>query len=360
MVSGNTEFEDSIASPDATIRQGLEILVRSSNQILLVVDEELKLLGTVTDGDVRRALLKGVCLDHLLSDIMNQAPTSVSPDTSRESCIRLMKEKKHRHLPILDVNRRLLGLFDRSAFENLSSKDNWVVILAGGRGTRLWPLTKTTPKPMLPIAGKPILTHILESIVRQGFTNIAIAINYLGEQIEKEYGDGSSIGARIEYLRESKPLGTAGPLVSFKSRTSEPFIVMNGDIITEANLSSLLAFHLEHASEATMVVKQYDLQVPYGVIEAEGSHLSRFMEKPSYSFLINGGIYVIEPQILTELSPETPLDMPALFELLRAKDGSVSLYPLREYWADLGTPPDLERASSDLRSVSMRSPHPKD
>ena len=336
-----------------TIREALAKLVKNGRQIVLVVDEKYSLVGTVTDGDIRRGLLRDVSLDSELSSIVNRKPTTVLVDTSRESCFRIMRDRGLRHLPIVDGDGVLVGVELLSSILQEVRYPNTVVLLAGGRGDRLMPLTKNTPKPMLPVGGRPLLEIIIDSFARQGFENFTISVNYLSHVIEEYFGDGARFGVSITYLRETSALGTAGSLSLIPELPSEPIIVMNSDIVTGVDFRSILAFHDEQGSDATICVRKYDFQIPFGVVEADRSKLIRISEKPLQRLLVNGGIYVLNPGILSMLEYHSRIDMPELLERASSQGKEIGVFPIQEYWMDVGRISDLEQASSDILTPGL-------
>lgn len=336
--------------PDTAILDALRVLVES-RQIVLVVDADRKLIGTVTDGDVRRGLLRRIELTAPIAQIMNRSPATVPAGTSREVCLRIMREREFRHLPVLDADGRAIGIEFLSDLLRQSERDNWVVILAGGQGRRLLPLTETVPKPMLSVGGRPLLETIVEGFARQGFKQFFVSVNYMADKIEQHFGNGSQLGVRIEYLREGTPLGTAGPLGQLPERPSDPLIVMNGDVLTTINFNQLLAFHEEQKAAATMCVREYDFEVPFGVAETDGVNLVGISEKPVHRFFVNAGIYLIDPHALDLITPGEPLDMPAYFQALIKSGRKAAAYPIREYWMDVGRINDLEQAQRDFARV---------
>ncbi len=345
------DLEDVLMSPDTTIHRALEQLVENMRQIILVVDADRRLLGTVTDGDVRRGLLKRVDLDAPISRIMNDHPAKVSPSTGRDACLRIMQENEYRHLPIVDDDGRVVGLEILSDLLKQERLDNPVVILAGGKGSRLMPLTEDKPKPMLPVGGQPMLQTIIESFARQRFYRFFVSVNYKSEMIEDHFGDGSKLGVDITYLREDRPLGTAGPLSALPDTPDEPVFVMNGDVLTSVDFKQLLAFHQDQKADATMCVREYDFEVPFGVAETDGARLTGISEKPIQRFFVNAGIYLLNPSVLSMVPRNEPFDMPDLFKQVLAEGMSPAAFPLREYWMDIGRLSDFEQAQRDFPEV---------
>jgi dTDP-glucose pyrophosphorylase len=345
------ELEDVLLPPETTIHRALEQLVRNMRQIVLVVDEERRLLGTVTDGDIRRGLLKRIDLDEPISRIMNRAPAKAGPDTNRDTRLRIMEENEYRHLPIVDEDGRVVALEVLSELLKQDRLENPVVILAGGKGRRLMPLTQDLPKPMLPVGGRPMLETIIEGFARQRFHRFFLSVNYKSEIIEDHFGDGSSLGVSITYLREDQPLGTAGPLSALPDRPDNPIFVMNGDLLTSIDFKQLLTFHQDQKSDATMCVREYDFEVPFGVAEIDGTRLTGISEKPVQRFFVNAGIYLLNPSVLSMVPKNEPFDMPELFKRVLARGMNAAAFPLREYWMDIGRISDFEQAQRDFPEV---------
>jgi dTDP-glucose pyrophosphorylase/predicted transcriptional regulator len=338
-------------APDTPILEAMRIIDASSLQIALVTEEQDRLVGVVTDGDIRRGLLKGISLEEPVNLIMNRHFTSVTVGKPHSNILNLMTQKDLRHIPVLDEQGRIVDLKILEDLIKRSSQDNWVVLMAGGLGARLRPLTNDCPKPMLRIGNKPLLETILENFIDFGYQRFFMAVNYKAEMIEDHFGDGSDWGVTIEYLREKKPLGTAGALGLLPARPSLPFLVMNGDVLTKINLQHLLDFHQTYQAKATMCVREYRFQVPYGVIQTDQHRLKIIDEKPVQKFFVNAGIYVLEPLILDFVPDNDYLDMPALFEGLITKGLETIVFPIREYWMDIGRLDDIERANGEYYEI---------
>ena len=329
----------------ASIREALTVLDREALQIVLVVDGAAQLLGTLTDGDVRRALLRGEALDGSVISAMNIKPLVGLSGQSETAWKRVMAERSIRHLPIVDADNRITGLY----YDKKETKKrlNPVVLMLGGLGTRLRPLTETIPKPMLSVGGKPILETIITHIAEQGFVNFYFCINYLGEQIRSYFGDGSQWGINIEYVEENERMGTAGALSLLPEKPTLPFVVMNGDLLTKVDLTALLDFHIEHKNITTACVREYAQQVPYGVVEVEGHRVTQLVEKPVYHYFVNAGIYALSPEAMDKVPEEAFYDMPTLIEEVLTEKGNVGGFPITEYWMDIGQMPDYEQAQAD-------------
>jgi dTDP-glucose pyrophosphorylase len=340
------KWKSVLIAPDTPAIDAVRIIDASHLQIALVVDGEGRLLGTVSDGDVRRALISGTALSAPVSEIMYKRPTTASPEADRETLLSLMQSKVLRQIPLVDEQGRVVGLESMMDLLSREEHENAVVLMAGGRGQRLRPLTDLCPKPLLRIGDKPILEIILENFVAQGFRTFFISINYMAEKVVEHFGDGSRFGVSITYLREEEPLGTAGAL-TLLPEMNLPFLVMNGDLLTKVNFARLLDFHAAHDAAATMCVRPYTSQIPYGVVHVEEHQLVRIEEKPTQTVFVNAGIYCLSPSSLARIPRNEPFDMPALFEALMAKQANTLAFPVREYWIDIGRVGDYEQAQTD-------------
>jgi dTDP-glucose pyrophosphorylase len=338
-------------SPDTSIRDTLKVIDDGSIQIALVVDMKNHLLGTVTDGDIRRGMLKGISLDKAVNQVMNCNPITGSIFEYKDSFLLKLKTKKLYHLPIVNDENQLVGLEMLEDLIETNQKDNIVVLMAGGLGTRLMPLTENCPKPLLKVGNKPILETIIENFIESGFSKFYISVNYKSEMIQDYFGDGSNWGIDIQYLHEDKRMGTAGALSLLPNRPEKPFLVMNGDLLTKINFSLLLDFHHENKSQATMCVREYDIQIPYGVVRLDNQRLVSIDEKPIHRSFVSAGIYVLDPDALDFIPVDSFYDMPTLFERLISNNKNTSVFPIREYWCDIGRIDDFEKANSDFEEV---------
>jgi dTDP-glucose pyrophosphorylase len=330
-----------------TLRQTIEAITASSLQSALVVDENNKLLGTVTDGDIRKAILAGKDLNITAAEAMRKSPTTSSASTPRTVIIKLMREKRIHQMPILNESGQVVDVLTVDDMLGAQEKSNSVVIMAGGLGTRLHPLTQDTPKPMLNVGGKPILETIIQSFIDQGYVNFFISLNFKAEVISDYFGDGSKLGASITYLHETTRLGTAGGLSLLPSEVKFPIIVMNGDLLTRISVDALVDFHQRENAVATMVVREDHYQVPYGVVEVDGTQIVDVKEKPMQRHLVNAGIYVLSEQSLANIPRDTYYDMPTHFTKLAADGHRTAAFPLHEYWVDIGRLDELERAQRE-------------
>ncbi|HWA36435.1 MAG TPA: nucleotidyltransferase family protein [Burkholderiales bacterium] len=344
------DWQRSLVSPDATLKDTIRAIDEGSLQIALVVDASRRLLGTVTDGDVRRGLLRGVALADPASAVMNSRPTVAKPGQGREVILALMKSTQLHHVPLVDEQGCVVGL---EVLDELlaPARDNWVVLMAGGLGSRLRPLTEDTPKPLLKLGQKPILENILENFIEHGFRRFYLSVNYKAEMFKAHFGDGSRFGVEVRYLEEKKRMGTAGALTLLPEKPQSTLMVMNADLLTKVSLSHFLEFHRSHKAAATMGVREYELQVPYGVVRMAEHRISDIAEKPVQKFFVNAGIYALEPATLELIPRDEFFDMPALFEKLIRTGRETVAFPIREYWLDIGQLSDLERAMTDIQAA---------
>lgn len=341
------KLDDYLIAPGATVAQALETINRSEGKIALVVDADRRLLGVVTDGDFRRGLLRGVGLDQTVDKVMNPKPVVARQGEDRQRLLALMRREQYRQIPLVDQSGRLVGLETLLELLQIEERDNWVVILAGGRGVRLKPLTHAVPKPMLEIGSKPILEIMLDNLVEQGFRRFFFAVNYMAESIRAHFGDGSRFHVRIDYLAEDEPLGTAGALTLLPDRPTRPVVVMNGDILTKTDFRALLDFHGRNRAMATMCVREFLFQVPFGVVTVDQHRIVDIREKPEERFLVNAGIYALEPAAIDLIPKGRAYDMPRLFDALLAQRQEAIVFPLREYWLDIGRLDDFIRANDE-------------
>ncbi|HEY3308699.1 MAG TPA: nucleotidyltransferase family protein [Desulfuromonadaceae bacterium] len=345
------DWKNVLISTETSIRETIRIMDKGALKIALVVDPDHRLLGTVSDGDVRRGILKGFSLEDRVQLVMNLTPTVVAQNEGREKILTLMRKKQLYQIPVVDDAGILVGLEEIDTILAPPLLNNWVVLMAGGLGTRLKHLTKDIPKPLLKVGDKPILETILANFIEQGFSRFFISVNYKSELIEGHFGDGSRWGTRIEYLREDKKLGTAGALGLLPDKPTSPVLVMNGDVLTKINFQQLLDFHLEHKAVATMCVREYDFQVPYGVVKLDRHRIASIEEKPIQRFFVNAGIYVLEPEVLDLVPRDDYFDMPTLFEKLVDQQSETAVFPVREYWLDVGRMDDFDQAQGDFAKV---------
>ena len=302
------------------------------------------LVGTISDGDIRRGLLQGLDLNSSIAGLVNHNSLVVPPEMSRNMVMQLMVVNKIQQIPVVDSQQLVVGLHLWDEIAIPTKRTNMMVIMAGGRGTRLLPHTENCPKPMVEIGGRPMLEHIIDRAKVEGFTHFIIAIHYLGHMIEEYFGNGDRLGVKIEYLREDVPLGTAGAL-SLLSPPNEAFVVTNGDVITDIRYGEMIDFHNRYSSSATMAVRVHEWEHPFGVVKTDGVDIVNFEEKPIARSHINAGVYVINSENLSELTSNEHCDMPDLFERLKLNGKRIIAYPMHEPWLDVGRPADLEKAN---------------
>jgi len=319
----------------------------SSFQAAFVLDEREVLRGIVTDGNVRKALLKDAGLEAPVVDVMTPSPRTIADHATRAEALAVMRAERIHQLPVVDAEGRMVGLHTIDDLIGSRRRTTPVVLMAGGLGTRLAPLTDEVPKPMLRVGGKPILETIVEATVAQGFARIYVSLNYKAEVIERHFGDGARFGAEISYLHEPERLGTAGALSLLPRDLAEPVVVMNGDLLTRMSCDALLEFHARSAADATMVVREASFDLPFGVVTVEGASIVQIAEKPQRTYLVNAGIYVISPDLLRSIPADEYLDMPALFDGAISDGRKTVAFPLHEYWIDIGRLEELERAQAE-------------
>ncbi len=344
-------FHKTLLSPTATIREALKIIDSGAMKIALVVDGNQKLLGTLTDGDVRRAILNGCGLDSSIQDVYYKSPTTCGINDSKEKILQLAVAHKLYQIPVIDDEGRIVSIAEVDDLLRPIHRKNKVVLMAGGLGSRLSPLTDTTPKPMLHVGNKPILETIIENFAKYGYTEIIISVNYKSHIIEEYFGDGERFGVEITYIHETKRMGTAGALSLMRDHLSEPFFVMNGDLLTNINFEHMHDYHLSHDAIATMAVREYDFQVPYGVVNVLDGKIVSIEEKPTHRFFVSAGIYMLSPDVLPNIPEDQFFDMPTLFEKLISERHNAVSFPIREYWLDIGRMSDYERANSEYSGV---------
>lgn len=348
-------WKKTLLSCSSTILDALKIINMEALRVAIVVDEVNTLMGIVTDGDVRRGLLKGISLSESVTTILNQNPITLPISTSRETALKKMQELDILFIPLVD-GANVVGLV--TLHDSISTKvvyHNPVFIMAGGFGTRLKPLTDNCPKPMLKIGDKPILETVINSFINAGFINFYISTHYLPEMIKNYFGDGSQLGIKISYIYESTPLGTGGALGLLPKDLPKdlPLLMINGDVLTKVDFKRLLEFHVENEADATMCVREFDYQIPYGVINSEGNKIIGMEEKPIQRFFVNAGIYVVSPIVIESVSPNQSIDMPTLLEQHISERDNVMLFPIHEYWLDIGRMDDFKRAQVDIRTLGF-------
>ncbi len=336
----------------STIHDAIINLDKVAIKIVLVVTADGKLEGTISDGDIRRGLLRGLNLKSPIESIVYRNPMLVFPEIGRETVRQLMVLNKIQQVPVVNENNNIVGLHLWDEISVPLLRNNLMVVMAGGKGTRLHPYTEDCPKPMLPVSGKPMLEHIIERAKREGFSHFVLAIHHLGHVVEDYFGNGEHLHVNIEYLREQSPLGTAGALGLLNTDPEAPFLVTNGDVLTDIHYGELLDFHILHHAAATMAVRVHEWQHPYGVVQTKGVDIIGFEEKPVHLSHINAGVYALNPEALSLLEKDSRCDMPTLFERLQANNKRIAAYPIHEPWLDVGRPDDLSRAIEEISKSS--------
>ena len=336
---------------NATIKEALSIIDSGAMQIALVVDDNDKLLGTLTDGDIRRGILKGLDLDSSIETIVFKEPAIAKISSTKEEILKIALSKKLHQIPIVDDNGIVLDLKEIEELVEPKIKTSRVILMVGGLGTRLRPHTQDTPKPMLKVGNKPILQTIVERFAEYGFVNITMCVNFNASIIRDYFSDGKEFGVNIDYVLEEKRMGTAGALSLLKERPSEPFFVMNGDLLTNVNFEHIFNYHILNKATATMCVREYDYEVPYGVVKMNDNKIIEIAEKPVQKFFVSAGIYMLSPEILDLIPKNEFYDMPALFEKLIKLSKNVISFPIREYWLDIGRMEEYQRANEEYKEV---------
>lgn len=342
-------WSSALLSINSTIQDAIQSLNASALQIVLVVDEHGKLLGTVTDGDIRRGLLRGLDLRTGIEQILFTNPLVAPPEMSRDMILHLMRVNRLLQMPVVDGQHKVVGLHLWNDIIAQPERKNLMVIMAGGMGTRLLPYTEDCPKPMLPVAGKPMLEHIIERAKNEGFRHFVLSVRYLAHVVEDYFGDGAKWDVRISYLHEDTPLGTAGALGLLDPKPMEPVVVTNGDVLTDVRYGEIVDFHIYHQAAATMAVRMHEWQHPFGVVQTNGVSIVGFEEKPVFRTHVNAGIYVLGAEALRLVPTGKPSDMPDIFELLRLRNERIIAYPMHEIWTDVGRPDDLKKVRNEMR-----------
>jgi len=344
-------WKDALVGPAATLREALDAIDRAGCQIALVVDAQGRLLGTLSDGDARRALLKGLTLADTAAAAMHRQPVCAKAGQDRFEILATMRRLGLHQIPVVDEDNVVVGLELVDDFLVAPARHNWVVIMAGGLGRRLENLTRDTPKPMLKVGPRPLLESIVRSYAEQGFRRFFFAVNYKADQIEGHFGDGREFGVHTHYLREQQRMGTAGALSLLPERPTAPIVVTNADLLTKEDYGRMVDQHVESGADASMAVRDYEMQVPFGVVRERDGLIEAIEEKPMQRFVVSAGMYVLSPQALDVVPRDQYFDMPSLFEALIARGMRARCHTINGYWLDIGRPPDYEQANSDFREV---------
>ncbi len=338
------------------IRTAIRCIDKNTCGIALVIDDSGHLLGTITDGDIRRALLAGQSLDAPVHDFLKrkselspQQPVTAPVGTDPQDLLKLMKEHSVRQVPLLDEKNRVVDLVIMDDVMAMNRPLLEAVIMAGGKGARLRPLTEDLPKPMLPVGGRPLMERIVEQLQQAGIRQINVMTHYKPEKIIQHFGDGRKYGVEMSYVNEDLPLGTGGAL-GLLTPPRETQLVINGDILTQVDFKAMLTFHQDNLADMTVAVSHYEIMVPYGVIECEGAHIRSLKEKPHLGFFVNAGIYLLEPSVYKFITNGQYFNMTDLIRWLLDAGQTVVSFPIREYWLDIGKHSDYMKAQNDVEN----------
>ena len=336
-----------IIPENASIQTALEAIDEGAVELALAVDTDRRLVGTVTDGDIRRAILRGATLADPITSFISRGFTAVGPEATRAEVLDMMKARVFKQIPVVDASGRVAGVHLMREMLGAVERPNWAVVMAGGRGERLRPLTDTLPKPMIRVAGRPILERIILHLVGSGIRRVFLAVNYKASMIEEHFGDGSAFGCCVEYLREVTPLGTGGPLSLLPEQPREPILVLNGDLVTQFDVDALLHAHSENGHKATVAVHEYLHTVPFGVVETEAGRVVELREKPTQSWQANAGVYVLDPELIPRVPTSAVFPMTSLIEECIERGEHVGTFSLQDDWIDVGRHHELRRARGE-------------
>ncbi|GAB3218828.1 nucleotidyltransferase family protein [Algoriphagus aestuariicola] len=351
MLIDKNKIKEYTAQSDNTVREAMRQIEGNKKGLLFVLDKDGRLVGSISDGDIRRGILNGSQLEDPIHTVMNESPFFITVIEQASVDLKFFEEKGYRMIPVCGADGKILQLLSADPEKSFASIENPVVLMVGGRGIRLEPLTQNIPKPLLKVGNKPILQTILERLHLFGFRNVFLCTNYLSDHIEKFCGDGSRFGLKIQYFKEETKLGTIGAVKYLEEDLNLPFLVMNGDLLTSLNYKTVLDFHLENQAELTIGSASYKTKVPYGVLETDGHQVVSILEKPTYSFRISGGIYALSPSALELIPRGNFFDITDLMEGLLRKKRSVVAFPIEEYWLDIGQHQDYEKANIDYKDL---------
>jgi dTDP-glucose pyrophosphorylase len=341
------ELEELIVAPSDTVLDALRALDRTGLGTILVRAPDGRLSGLVTDGDIRRYLIRGGSIDRPVSLAATTEFYSASPETDRAELAKVMMERGFDAVPVVDDRGRLVHVHTLRDLVLHRRVESWAVVMAGGLGTRLGEYTHAIPKPMLPIGGRPILERVVRQLVSHGFRRIFLSVNYLAQMIEDHFGDGGRFHCSIEYLRESEPLGTGGPLGLLPERPGAPLLVMNGDLLTNLHFTRLLRFHENHGNAMTIALREHRVSVAYGVAELSAHRITRLVEKPSLRYDVNAGVYVVDPSLLQLIPTGQAFPITDLANACLSRDLPVGGYRMDESWIDVGLPEEYHRAQEE-------------
>lgn len=338
------QLSDYCVSEGGTIRDALAVIDHCGIGLAIVCSSPFHVTGVISDGDIRRALLAGKTLEHPLFPHITTHYAKVSPHAKRAEVLELMQARRLQQLPIVDDAKILRGIHTLHGILGGEVRDNWAVIMAGGKGTRLGAITSQIPKPMLPVAGRPILERLILHVMSFGMRRIFLSINHLGHVIEEHFGDGQKLGCQIEYIRENRPMGSGGALSLLPEPPSAPLFVLNGDLVTQADMGAMLEFHNQGNYYATMGVRPYQHEIPFGCIQAEQGRIMALEEKPVVAKQINAGIYLFSAQAIADIPPQTSFPITDLFENALIHNRACGAYLIQDDWIDVGQPAQLAQA----------------
>lgn len=346
-----SDWRDCRVLPDASIRKTMNQIEACERRVAVVTTEDDRLKGIVTDGDIRRGILDGLPLEASVTEVMNADPIVAQEESDSDHVAQLIADNPIHHVPVVDAEGRVVHLETIDDILTPEERSTPVVIMAGGLGTRLRPITEDRPKPLVEIEGVPILETLLERLSSQGFRRVYLSVNYEADMIKDHFGTGEGWGVQIEYLREEKRLGTAGPLSLLPEPPQEPVLVLNGDLLTTLNFGKLVDFHQNQSPAATMGVRRYSTEIPYGIVRIDDQRITDIEEKPTEQYFVNAGVYVLEPETLERVPDDTFFDMPELYQALVDEGRDVSAYPIQEYWRDIAKEEDLRQAEEEFSQV---------
>jgi dTDP-glucose pyrophosphorylase len=351
----NSQFDDQLQrvliSPLATIADAMIQLDAAGTGALLLCKADHKLCGILTDGDIRRAIMRSESLDGPCQAVANPEPVTIGPETLPEQALQLMNQFDVNHLPVITADATIVNFLLRRDLQKEDRNGGSAVIMAGGFGKRLRPMTEDMPKPMLLVGDRPLLQHTIEQLRQSGIRRVNVTTHYLKDKITSYFGDGHEFGVELNYVAEDRPLGTAGGLRLVEDH-DEPLLVINGDIMTSVRFCDLMEYHRELGADVTIGVRKYEVQVPYGVVDCEGPRVLKLREKPQLSFMVNAGIYVLEPCAYRNVPANEQFDMPDLIQCLLKKGRHVVTFPITEYWLDIGQPSDYRQAQKDAERIA--------
>ncbi len=345
-------LESVIVPPVVSISEAIERLDKAGTGALILCGADRVLLGLLTDGDIRRAVLQGKPMSDPCDTIATLNPVAAPTSTSMRDALHLMNQRDIHHLPLVDAQNHVVELLLRKDLLTEGPTDLSAVIMAGGYGKRLLPLTESVPKPMLPVGDRPLLEHVIQQLRRSGIREVNMTTHYLSDSISDHFGDGNGFGVRLNYLKEENPLGTAGGLRLMK-RPESSVLVINGDILTGVPFQEMLIYHLRHQAEVTVGVRKYEMQVPFGVVQCDDVRITGLQEKPSMSFFVNAGVYLLEPSAYDSIPDGKTFDMTDLIQLLLAEGRTVVGFPIMEYWIDVGRPEDYDKVQQYAMNGSI-------